>query len=590
MVMKKTVLKIILAAGVFLSIMTANAYAAAEIDRLAGDDRYGTAVEISKKGWVKGSSEYAIIATGDGFSDALYAAPLAKKLNAPILLNGPTVLDDRVSEELTRLGAKKVYIIGGQSLIPEAVLSAIAEKGIKCERIAGADRYETPIEIAKYLEEFDSIVIASNKDFPDVLSIAPIAAKKGMPIFLSDKDSLPQSVENYLKDKKISKAYIVGGTDAISNGVMDQLKDYNPERLSGKDRYETNIAVLNRFSDELNFLICYVATGRDFPDALAGSAAAAITSSPIILVDKTATDAAKKFVALRLQAISRIKILGGEGAVSIPTADELLGINTGDRYNDYTLRYDADFKVNVYKNINWVPSNILGKPKLTREQVSKLVKDPEILKKSISTVYDAIQYIRSSNFKGTDDIVFIEENGYKWQHYKKGEKAIVTNEGGYASIANMVNYLLKDDYEETGFIHYFQEDGAGYALNYFKHNGKYYIVDFTRYRNDFRYTAIESGDTKDYYKSDYIMGNIHEAESLEDYIAYCSKEFTDPAELYTTYVSDSVLPVAVKKVDGYTYICYPADKKETIKVLYDVEKDRIKIEYGNWPTQYPSWT
>ena len=51
--------------------------------RLAGVDRYRTAVAISQEGWK--SSDYAILVRGDDFADALCAGPLAGKYDAPIL-------------------------------------------------------------------------------------------------------------------------------------------------------------------------------------------------------------------------------------------------------------------------------------------------------------------------------------------------------------------------------------------------------------------------------------------------------------------------------------------------------------------------
>lgn len=583
------IFRLIWVMSIMLLTMTARAYAAPVVDRLAADDRYGTAIEVSKAGWGAGTAQYAIVATGEDFKDALCAAPLARKLNAPILLNGYSTLDVRVSDELNRLGVKNVYIVGGTSAISEDVAREIKARGISCTRVAGSDMYETAIEVAKLLGDFTEIVVAGNESFPDVLSIAPIAAKKGMPIILTPNEALPENIADYLKGENITKSYIIGGTDVVSNDVVQQLGDKNPKRIYGEDRYGTNVAILNEFSHELNYLVTYIATGENFPDALAGAAVAPLTSSPILLVNKVPAVTTKSHVALKLEAIARVKVLGGEGAVASSTLDELLNTNISDKYNDFSLRYDANFRVKVYNNVNWVPANALGKPRLTREQISNLVREPEVLKKNINTLYDAIQYIRTFDFKSADDNVFIEEDGYTWEHHKPGTKALLANGGSYASISNMVNYLLKDDYEEVGFIHYFQEDGTGYGFNYFKQGGKYYVVDLTHYRNDFRYTAIESGNLEDYYNSDYVIGNVHEAASLEDYAAYCRTKFSDPAEIYNYYSLENMLPTTVKKVNGSIYICYPADKKDDINVIYDSNDDGIYIEFLDNPKQYPSW-
>jgi len=60
------------------SIYTTKAFASDTVIRLAGQDRYETAAQISTKGW--NQSDYAILSSGENFPDALCAAPLAKKI------------------------------------------------------------------------------------------------------------------------------------------------------------------------------------------------------------------------------------------------------------------------------------------------------------------------------------------------------------------------------------------------------------------------------------------------------------------------------------------------------------------------------
>lgn len=585
----KTSLKLMFALSILLLFFPVKAYGVPEISRLAGSDRYSTAVEISKAGWGRGTSEYAIIATGEDYPDALCAAPLAKKYNAPILLTSGARLDKKVEDELFRLGVKNVYIIGGVSLIPVEVEEQIKSKGIKCTRIAGSDRYETPIKIAEHLGNFDEIVIAADSDFPDVLSIAPVAAKKGMPIILSPKDELPGYVADYLKNKGITKTHIIGGPELIDKSVVQQLQDLNPRRIYGQDRYETNTLILDEFASVLNFSTIYIATGTNFPDALSGTPAAALTSSPVILLDKTPSAVTKSFLSNRFNSIYNLKVLGGEGVVSEAALKDLVNIAAGDRYNDYSLRYSAEFRVKVYENVYWVPANTLGKPRFAKGQILGFGRDTEGIRSSINTLYDAVQYIRAIDFKGYDDNIFLEEGGYNWQHHKPGVKALYSNEGSYASISNLANYLLKGNYEDTGFIHYFQKDGTEYVLNYIKYNNKYYMVDLTRYRNDFRYTSIESGDLKNYYDSDYILGNVHEASSMGAYMKYCIDKFSDPPELCIMYSSDNVLPVAVKQVDVNTHVCLPKDFKASVTVLHDVQDDNLSLSFIDGPMRFPSW-
>lgn len=315
--------------------------------RAGGEDRYETAVEISKNGWDK--ADTAVLATGEDFPDALCAAPLAKKHNAPILLTGKGELNGKVSEEFKRLGVKEVLIIGGPGVISQSVEETIISTGINTTRIYGADRYETSLEIAKKIGTGSEVAIATGEYFPDALSIAPVAAMKVIPIILSDKEALSEKTKQYLEENKASKTYVIGGTGVISDNVYNELAPYSPVRLWGNDRYETNIEVLNKFLKDFNFSDIYVATGNDFPDALAGSALAPKTASPIILTDSTPAQATRDFMQNIMSSIKRIYALGGEGVITNAVLNRLIAGQSSTPY--YTLikenRYEYGATITV---------------------------------------------------------------------------------------------------------------------------------------------------------------------------------------------------------------------------------------------------
>jgi putative cell wall-binding protein len=184
-----------------------------EDKRIAGADRYETAVEISKKGWPN-SADTVVLARGDLFPDALAGAPLAYKLNGPILLTSSKILPSSTKQEIKRLKAKKVIILGGSKAILDSVKKEIIDMNIKVERIAGSDRYGTSVEIAKRLGTAkEKAIIATGKDFPDALAIAPYAAKNQYPILLTETDKLPPNVKSFLNSYK--SAIVIGGKKSI---------------------------------------------------------------------------------------------------------------------------------------------------------------------------------------------------------------------------------------------------------------------------------------------------------------------------------------------------------------------------------------
>lgn len=277
-----------------------------QTDRLAGEDMYATSAEVAKSGWK--TSFYAILVSGENFSDALCSAPLAQKYNAPLLLTSKDILNAQTMLQLSRLKVKNVIIIGGTGVISAVVEQSVKNMGIEVSRIAGNDRYETSIKIAQSIGQFDQAVIASGETFPDALSIAPIAAMKGIPILLTPKENLTESMKTYL-GKAVKSTYVVGGTGVVSENVFKQLP--SPKRLSGVNRYETNISIIKEFANELDFSLCYLSTGEYFADALAGSTLAALSNSPVILVRSPVDQSTIDFFRGKMSAIKQEIVFGG---------------------------------------------------------------------------------------------------------------------------------------------------------------------------------------------------------------------------------------------------------------------------------------
>lgn len=282
------------------------------ISRIWGNDRYGTAVAVSKKGWQ--NSDYVIVVRGDDFPDALCACPLAKKYNAPILLIEPERMAESVLDEVKRLKASHVIIVGGFGAVSENVEQELIDAGIDTvERIYGKDRYETSVRVAERMGSYDSIAAVTGSNYPDALSISAIAANLGMPILLINMDGIPDDVGNYLTYKRIVQTYVIGGTGVISEKVSNMLP--NVIRIGGADRYETNAEVIKCFKNKINFEVTYIAAGEGYADALTGAVLAAKTLSPIILVHESISTAADELLSDILFSDTVLIAVGGDGVL-----------------------------------------------------------------------------------------------------------------------------------------------------------------------------------------------------------------------------------------------------------------------------------
>lgn len=258
--------------------------------RIAGDSRYETMAQIAEQGF--DASEWAVIATGESFPDALAASALAGVRKCPILLTSTWDLSESTAEQIERLGVKHAYVVGGPNTVSEYVEKYIQDMGVTTQRIAGADRVETSLKVMQAMVDagttVDEIAVASGANFPDALSIGPWAYRMCAPILLTQGDGTlsDQEVEAIEALEEVGRVVIVGGTGSVDESVEDQLDGYDCIRLEGKDRYATSREVAEwEMGEGLSLATPYVTTGKNFPDALAGSALCGARNSVMLVAD-----------------------------------------------------------------------------------------------------------------------------------------------------------------------------------------------------------------------------------------------------------------------------------------------------------------
>lgn len=138
-------------------------------------------------------------------------------------------------------------------------------------------------------------------------------------------------------------------------------------------------------------------------------------------------------------------------------------------YDSQNLRRGAAFEVPAADDVWWVPAVILGDTRYTNAEIAAMAAEsPEEKQRKLATLYEAVQMFQISGFAEADDNVRIRENGVNWEHHKPGFHAVRTNEGCCASHANWLNYILRDDYDEVGFLAWSQTDGSGHIINYIR--------------------------------------------------------------------------------------------------------------------------
>ena len=196
---------------------------------------------------------------------------------------------------------------------------------VQLRQLAGPTRYETAVAVSQAMvarPPTPVVVIASGQDFPDAVSGGPAAAAFGGPILLVQGTKLPASVAGELSRLHPARIVVLGGPAVISDRVVAALRGYSPDvsRIYGADRYATSLAVAAAAFHGRPVPVVYVATGRNYPDALAGAAAGAHLGGPVLLVPGTTLPSAalraQLEASLRDLTPPRIVLLGGADVVS----------------------------------------------------------------------------------------------------------------------------------------------------------------------------------------------------------------------------------------------------------------------------------
>jgi len=181
--------------------------------RLAGENRYDTNLAILGEAGVSGKD--ILVATGQDFADSLSASATGLPI---LLVNGkPGKTLSEAQKDFLAGVTGKIYIIGGESAVPESMVQQIeTASGKETERIAGGSRYETSVKIAgQFLGGAESAVVAYASTFPDGLCGGPLAYAVGAPLILT-KDGKSEA-PGYTTGNNITSGYVLGGDGLISD-------------------------------------------------------------------------------------------------------------------------------------------------------------------------------------------------------------------------------------------------------------------------------------------------------------------------------------------------------------------------------------
>ena len=298
------------------------------VTRIAGADRYRTAIAISSK-LAAGSAPAVVLATGEAFPDALAGVSLAKQVGGPLLLTPGAAPDAATTAEIKRVlkPGGTVYVLGGTNAVSPAVVGALG--AVAVTRIGGADRYETALRIADRLGDPSNVVLATGADYADALAAGPYAsdvfatdASHPAAILLTATTQMSPAVQAYVK--KAHAVAAVGG-QAVTAAKNAHITLAPHASFSGYDRYFTAAMVAAAFQGEHT---AGVATGENYADALTGAASLAQAGGPLVLTQThLLTPAARhalQGIEASVGATGTVEVFGGPVAVGTTTVAQIV--------------------------------------------------------------------------------------------------------------------------------------------------------------------------------------------------------------------------------------------------------------------------
>ena len=338
---------------------TSEDLAPVHVVRYGGADRYATSLLIAEAFAAEagGSLGTVVMVSGVHWTDAVVAASVAGRFDAPVLMTPPDRLLGDALVWLSNVGVERVIVVSADPpnkppTVRADVTDDLVRVGFDVERVSGNDQYRTGVAAARRLGGAGGLarfgptaIIASGEVFADALVAGPLAARNRLPLLLTPKAGLHPDVSEYLTDAGVKRVVLMGGTAALSADVQTGIEALGivVDRMAGATRFET----ATKFADYAArygggcFAEDEVGIARAFLPFDSFSAAPLLASlcAPAVLTDPAAIpDTTTEFLNDARQDKDRItlRVFGGNAAVAQDAIDTYLAASrpTGKTYKN----------------------------------------------------------------------------------------------------------------------------------------------------------------------------------------------------------------------------------------------------------------
>ena len=281
--------------------------------------------------------------------------------------------------------------------------TTLVPAGVRTTTVAGLDRYVTSATIATsaYPSGASTVYVAAGTAFPDGLSAAPAAAVQSAPLLLSARDHVPAPIVDAIRALAPQRIVMLGGPLVFDPAVEQTLAGLAPtfERIAGESRYDT-ARLLARSAFPSGATTAYIATGENFPDALAASAAAGAQRAPVLLVRSSDTTVDPALATLLQElGVTRVVVMGAAPVIrpELETALRAVpGVTRVDRFAGQT-RYDTALALNrsefARASRAFIASGTSFADAMSAAAVAGKVGAPIVLSNGTCTIPAALQHL-----------------------------------------------------------------------------------------------------------------------------------------------------------------------------------------------------
>lgn len=230
-----------------------------------GDTRYSTVNTVLDKKFKK--SDTAILVNTNYLEQAIALSPYAYSNNIPVFYTEKNKIPKPVFKEFEKLGVKKVILIGGTNYISDAVVRSLDRGDYKSERIVASLGINFSLKMAEMMnnqKKVTSMAVVTNDelDLPNGISFLPVADREHIPMMvISNTDEDLNKLENFAKTHGIKKTYLIGINDYYNPNVEKVLPGV--VRIAGKDRFEINRKIMDRFFNNKENKKVYISKGGE---------------------------------------------------------------------------------------------------------------------------------------------------------------------------------------------------------------------------------------------------------------------------------------------------------------------------------------